>query len=151
MNRLAFSSQTGARLFAVAGWCLAYGLLFLVSRANHPTLALNAIASLVFVLCAFAATSLNAHLLLPAIWRRGSQRAYVLIMTLMLAATTFFVVVSIRTAYRLLWFDDPRMFGFWNNMGLDFVVIGILFSVATTISLLFQRSRAASAQQETVA
>lgn len=151
MSRLAISSQTRGRLLAVTGWCLAYGLLFLVSRANHPTTALNAIASLIFVVSALAATSLNAHLLLPALWKSGHHRAYLASNTAMLVATTFLVVVSIRAAYRLLWFDDPRMFGFWTNMGLDLVVIGVLFGVATAISFLFQRSHAAAAPQETVA
>jgi hypothetical protein len=39
---------------------------------------------------------------------------------------TLLVVASIRGVYLLLWYDDPRMFGFWTNVGLDFVVVSAL-------------------------
>jgi hypothetical protein len=105
---------------------VAYGLLFVVSRDNHPTATINACATLLFILFSAGASYLNLYWLFPSLWQRGRRAAYSAALPATVGVFTLFVVLSIREVYRLLWFDDPRMFGFWTNMGLDFVVVAAL-------------------------
>jgi hypothetical protein len=119
--------------FHVVGWAAGYGVLFFVSSDNHPTAGINVLASLFLVLFSAAARYLNAGVLLPALWSRGRRVIYLVALTGTLFMFTLLVVVSIRGVYRILWFDDPLLFGFWTNMGLDFVVVAFFVFAAAGI------------------
>jgi hypothetical protein len=113
-------------LASVGGWAAAYGFLFAASRDNHPNATLNACATLLFVLFSAGAASLNRNWLWPGLWSRGRRVAYAGALLGTVGLVTLLVVASIRGVYLLLWYDDPRMFGFWTNVGLDFVVVSAL-------------------------
>jgi hypothetical protein len=112
---------------------VAFGLLFAVSRNNHPTATINACASLLFVLFSAGAAYLNLYCLFPALWARKRWAAYCATLVAAIGLYSLLVVISIRGIYSLLWFDDPRMFGFWTNMGLDSIIVTVLVVGATGV------------------
>jgi heme/copper-type cytochrome/quinol oxidase subunit 3 len=57
----------------------------------------------------------------------------------MLLVITLAVVVGIQAAYDVLWGPDPLRFGFWTNVGLDFLFVSLHVLVAAGAVALFTR------------
>lgn len=135
------TASAASRGSAAAGWALAFGGLFLLSRHNHPNATINALATLAFVGFAAGASAINRRRLAPLYRFDRRIGRYIGALLGLLLLTTFLTVLTIRCVYLLLWHDDPLMFGFWTNMALDFIVIGVLVGAASATSWCARRLR----------
>ena len=128
-----------AVLWQIVGWFGLWLFWFVVSRHNHPTLVLDAIATAVLVSAVALAVYANHFWLRPRLWRAKRFTEYALAMLVALGVLALGCVLLIQQVYDLLWGPDPRRFGFWANLGLDFSGLAIHVLAITACTWIFRR------------
>jgi len=110
-------------------WGLVFAFWFFVSRNNHPTLLLNALATSVLVGCSAAGV---------LVWQQAfSRRSFVVrtaLRILCVVALGMMAAVIIRLFYDLLLGPDPRRFSFVSNLVMDIAFVAIHVLVAGVVA-----------------
>jgi hypothetical protein len=106
-------------------WVVLWGFWVIVSKDNHPSFRLNAIAT-GFLAATFAAAVHANHLrLIPRFWNQGRYAAYTLALLLVMGTLALACTLAIHLVYDFLQGPDPLRFGFWANYAMEFVGVAI--------------------------
>ena len=123
-------------------WSGLWAFWAFVSRNNQATPALLVIATTLLVGGSALAVHANHGLWIPRLLRAGHPLRYATALGATLLVITFAVVVGIQEAYDLLWGPDPLRFGFWENVGLDFLFVSVHVLAAAAGRALWRRALA---------
>ncbi len=104
----------------VCSWVALWGAWIALSRWNHPTLLLDAVASALLVLMFAGAAYANHLLLIPRFWGPRRYGTYGALLLGVLGAFALACTAAIHVAYDGLWGPDPARFGSWANLGMEF-------------------------------
>ncbi len=118
-----------------------FGILVLwiaLSRNNHPTLVLNVVASFALVGVSAVAVYTTRGVLARRYQQHHSKVRYAAEMLLLVAVLDLVAVLTIQAAYDALWGPDPARFGFWTNVALEAVFIGLHLAAAYTLAAVWR-------------
>jgi hypothetical protein len=118
-------------LVQALAWVALWGFWVVVSRHNHPSLVLNAVASALLVATFAGTVHLNQLRLIPRLWDARRFTVYGGALLLAMGGLALACTAAIHIVYDLLWGPDPARFGFWTNFGMEFVLIAIHVLVAS--------------------
>lgn len=110
-----------------------------VSRNNQATPTLLVIATTLLVGGSALGVYANHLLWIPRLLRRGHPLRYAAALGATLLVLTLAVVLGIQLAYDVLWGPDPLRFGFWTNVGMDFLFVSLHVLLAAGAVALSRR------------
>jgi hypothetical protein len=118
-------------------WAILYVSVVVLVRRFHPTLTVNALATLVLLSSYAAAIYLDRHALAALRATRGPW-VYLAGLIATEAVLTVIAVASVQGVYALFWHPDPRQFGFWMNFVTDFLGMNVFVASAACIAWAFR-------------
>jgi hypothetical protein len=128
--------------FQLVAWAALWGFWVFVSRRNHPSPRLNAIASVLLVATFAAAVYANHLWLLPGFWSSGRYAVYFSALLLVMGALALTCTAAIHVAYDLLRGPDPARFGFLTNLAMEFALVALHVLVAAAGAAVARKRKA---------
>ncbi|HLY07516.1 MAG TPA: hypothetical protein VKR31_17350 [Rhizomicrobium sp.] len=105
---------------ATTCWAVLWVLLFWVSRANHPTVMLDAVATTLMVMASAAAFAIIVQAS-----RSTSAITKICAVALAIVGGGILAALAIHAVYDIEVGPDPRRFGLMANIGMDTAVVAV--------------------------
>lgn len=122
-------------LVRALGWAILWVFLFWISRANHPTVMLNAAATTLMILASAVAFAVITQASgSTSVIAKGCAIALSIVGGGILAA------LAIRAVYDFVVGPDPRRFGLMANIEMDTAVVAVLVTLMGALDWSFRRT-----------